>query len=418
MKVLILGSGAKAHALAWALDNSHLITGLYVAPGNSGTADIAENIDSIDPNNPSEVVALCTSLSIDYCLVATSRAQYNGMVEALMKAGINTLGASTEAAQLEHDRLNARSFMKRYGIPTTDVEVFSDLKKFEEYLNQHRDEHLVLKRNHPFSTLNVFDSTDYEKLRSFGEEILEEDSLLVEKFENGYNLSISVIMDGKNYIILPPASDYTKALDNDTGAITNGMGAICPVPILSEKTYSKILTEIIEPTLEGLQKENLAYKGVFFFSLLIQGEGAKLTSYHVKFGNPEAQVILPLIKSDFGNLLRAVENENLNQFNLELSTKSAVGVVIAGEGYPERQPRSEIVSIDSVYPERKTLLFHGSTHKNGDGRIYTDGGRCFTVVGLGENIVKANSHAYEGIKRVNFNGAWSRKDIGNKFFEE
>jgi len=418
VKVLILGSGAKAHALAWALDKSHLMTGLYVAPGNSGTADIAENIDSVDPNNPSEIVELCTSHSIDYCLVATSAAQHNGMVEALKQAGISTFGASTKAAQLEQDRLYARSFMKKYGIPTTDAEVFSDFETFKHYIEEHEGQHLVIKRNHPVSSLNVFDSCDSQRLLDFGKDLLKEDTLLVEQFEAGYNLSISAFIDGKHHLILPPASDYTKALDNDTGAITNGMGAICPVPILSENTYSKVLTEIIEPSLEGLQKENLSYKGVFFFSLLIQKDGAKLTSYHVKMGNPEAQVLLPLITSDFGNLLRAIENESLDQFHLELSNKSAVGVVIAGEGYPEHTPDTEVVSLDFIYPERKMLLFHGATTKNGDGKIRTKGGRCFTVVGLGENIVKANSHAYEGIQRVDFPGAWNRKDIGNKFFEE
>lgn len=418
MKVLILGSGAKAHALAWALEKSHLITGLYVAPGNSGTAEIAENIALKDPNNPSEVTELCTSWSIDYCLVATAKAQHNGTVEALQAAGVRAFGATKAAAQLEQDRHYARDFMQRHGVPTTDAEEFSEFESFKKHIEAHPGEHLVLKRNHPVSNMNVFDSTDRSKLIAFGKQILEEDTLWVEKFETGYNLSISAFIDGKNHLILPPASDYTKAMDNDTGSITNGMGAICPVPVLSPRIYSKILAEIIEPTLKGLQKEQLSYKGVFFFSLLIQDDGAKLTSYHVKFGNPEAQVILPLIKSDFVSLLRAIDNQMLAQFELELSTQSAVGVVIAGEGYPERQPQSQAVSIDSAFPKRETLVFHGATHKNGDGNIYTNGGRCFTVVGLGENIVKANTHAYKGIKGVSFPGAWNRKDIGNRFFEE
>lgn len=418
MKVLILGSGAKAHAMAWALEKSHLITGLYVAPGNSGTAEIAENIDTINTDNPPEVVELCKSLSIDYCLVCTATAQHSGVTEALEAAGINAFGASAKAAQLEQDRLYARSFMQRYDIPTTAVEVFSDFGKFKHYIESRRGEHLVIKRNRPFSTLNVFDSTDANRLIEFGKAVLKEDTVLVEQFEPGYNLTISAFIDGENHIILPPASDYTKALDNDTGAITNGMGAICPVPILCEKTYSKILTEIIEPTFGGLKTEGLGYKGVFFFSLLIQNDAAKVTSYHVKFGNPEAQVILPLIKSDFGNLLRAVADGSLDQFHLELSNKSAVGVVIAAEGYPQRNPKSVAVQLDPVYPQRNSLLFHGATRKNGDDRIYTRGGRCFTVVGLGDNIVKANSNAYDGIRRVSFPGAWNRTDIGNRFFEE
>ncbi|MDZ7792495.1 MAG: hypothetical protein U5P10_02025 [Spirochaetia bacterium] len=162
------------------------------------------------------------------------------------------------------------------------AEEFSEFESFKQYIEAHPGEHLVLKRNHPVSNMNVFDSADSSKLTAFGKQILEEDTLLVEKFETGYNLSISAFIDGKSHLILPPASDYTKAMDNDTGAITNGMGAICPVPVLSSRIHLSLLTEIIEPTLKGLQDEQLSYKGVFFFSLLIQNDGAKLTSYHVR----------------------------------------------------------------------------------------------------------------------------------------
>lgn len=417
MKVLILGSDAKEHALTWAVSRSHIISGLYAAPGNSGTAQIAENIDSIDISDPKEVVNTCQTLNINHCIVGAIDSLSNGVVDALKEAGISVCGATQAASRLETDRLYARQFMERYSIPTPHTEVFHNYEDFAEYVAS-TEEHLVLKRNRSGSTQNVFDSKNRQKLLNFGKEILKEDSLLVEKFENGYNLSIFALMDGENHLILPAVSDYSKANDNNQGSITNGMGAICPVPVLKEKTYAHILTDIIEPTFEGMKKEGLFFKGVFFFSLLIQERGAKVTSYHVRFGDPEAQVLLPLIKSDFGNLIRAIDQGNLGKFPMKLSNDSSVGVVIAAEGYPDREPVSQKVTIVDDVSNRSSILFHGSIHKNGDGHLYTNGGRCFTVVGLGDNIVKANTEAYRGIERVNFPGAWSRKDIGNRYFEE
>lgn len=417
MKFLILGSSAKEHALAWALSKSHILTGLYVAPGNSGTAEIAENIDSVDILDPEEVVDFCRSKKIDYCLAGHLPSLNNGVVDALKEAGIGVFGAPQKTARLETDRLFARDFMKKYSIPSPKSRVFSDFETFERYIME-QDERLVLKRNHPMTALNVFDSSSREKLLDFGKSILPNEKLLVEPFQTGYNLSILVIMDGENYTVLPPVSDYHKACDNDLGAVTNGMGAICPVPVLKESAFSRIKATIIEPVIKGMKKEKLFYKGVFFFCLHITDKETLVTSFHVRIGNPEAQVILPLLESDFGNLLKAVEKGTLDQFPLKFSSNSAVGVVIAGEGYPYFQPEPQQVKLTTLHPERKNLLFHGATHKNGDGHIYTNGGRCFTVVGIGQNIIKANSNAYKGIERVDFKGAWNRNDIGNRFFEE
>jgi phosphoribosylamine--glycine ligase len=417
VKVLVLGSGAKEHALAWAMSKSHVLTGLFVAPGNSGTAEIAENIDNVDIEKPEQVVELCKKLNVDYCLAGYLPALNSGVVDALQDAGIAVFGAPKKTARLETDRLYAREFMRKYRIPATKSEVFEDHKKFEDYI-QNNEGRMVVKRNHPLSSLNVFDSACKEKLLDFGSKIIADEPLLVEGFEAGYNLSIFVLVDGTNYIILPSVSDYHKACDNDAGAITNGMGAICPVPVLKEDTYATIRTTIIEPALEGLRREKLCYKGIFFFSLLMTETDAKVTSMHVRFGDPEAQVLLPLLESDFGNMLKALEEGTIDTFPLKFSSNSAVGVVIAGEGYPQIQPKSQPVEITSLYPERTNLLFHGATRRNSDGRIYTHGGRCFTVVGIGNNIVKANSHAYKGIERVKFKGAWNRNDIGNRFFEE
>jgi phosphoribosylamine--glycine ligase len=417
VKVLILGSGAKDHALAWTMSRSHIISGLFVAPGNSGTAEIAENLDSVDITDPSEVVKLCTSLEIDYCFAGDISALQSGVVDTLQQAGISVFGPGKEATRLETDRIFAREFMEKYSIPATKAEIFNSYPEFEAYVREKKC-HLVLKKYHNTSARNVFDSKNTESLLAFGKKVLQDDSLLVEQFEKGYNLSILAFIDGHNYKILPAVSDYHKARDNDAGAITNGMGAICPVPVLKEKNYTHILTDIIEPTFLGMLEENLFYKGVFFFSLLMQESGAKVTSYHVRFGDPEAQVLLPLIKSDMGNLVKSIDEGRVSYFPISLSQNSAVGVVIASEGYPETKGEERPVEILQSPTERDSLLFHGAVYRNGDGTLYTRGGRCFTVVGLGENIIKANSQAYKNLDRVKFKGAWNRNDIGNRFFEE
>ncbi|HDQ13330.1 MAG TPA: phosphoribosylamine--glycine ligase [Sediminispirochaeta sp.] len=417
MKVLILGSGAKDHALAWAISKSHIINGLYVAPGNSGTGEIAENITDTDITDPEQVAALCRRLEVDYCFVGDSQSISNGVVDFLNAEGISVFGAPKAAGRLETERLFAREFIKKYSIPSTRAEIFHDFDAFAEYVESHPGR-LVLKRNKATNGKNVFDSRNKERLLQLGREILQQDTLLVERFEEGINLSVFALLDEKNHLILPPVSDYHKAQDNDTGMGTSGMGAICPVPILSDKIHAHILTDIIEPTIEGLRAEGLCYKGVFFFSLLIQERTAKVTSFHLRFGDPEAQVLIPLIESDLGELAKAIDRQQLDKFNLKLSHHSAVGVVVAADGYPQQTPKKQVVSIDPFFPNKESILFHGATQKNGDGKIYTTGGRCFTVVGLGENILKANSKAYQHIGAVRFPGAWNRNDIGNRFFED
>ncbi len=416
MRVLVLGSAAKEHVIVWAFSKSRRISGLFVAPGNAGTADIAENLPDISPENPEQVVQACRDYRIDYVFAASARAQVAGVVDALHQEGIPVIGAPTNSARLEGDRVFAKEFMQRYGIPTNEWRAFSDYEAFASYLEQH-DEHLVVKRNKTtFQGHAARDSQDRRELLEFAAEALKDGPIIIEPYNTGYNVSLFALTDGDHYTLLPPTSDYTRSEENEEGIITSGMGAVCPIPILGEELYSKIVETIVKPTFAGMQKEGLCYKGVLFFGLLISDNNAMVTSYHVRFGDPEAQVLLPLIKSDFGNLVEAMHQQQLQDFTIRYSNDSAVGVVIASENYPvSNGGEHRTVSVYDGIPEEEAIIFHGSTKSDEDGNIVTDGGRCFTIVGLGQNLLRAHHHAYRHLNAVEFPGAWSRTDIGSRF---
>jgi len=416
VKVLIIGSGAKEHAVAWAFSKSHRISALYIAPGNAGTEQLGENISGLDTQNPEDVLEACRSRAIDFVFCGTEASQAAGVVNTLNEAGFPAFGATKEAAAIESDRWFAEQFMNRHQIPTPESQLIENVDELEEYIEEHRGR-IVLKRNGLARFVRSFESGSRDELLEFGKKVLQEDKLIAEPFVDGYNLSIITFIDGENYLTLPPASDYTKTRENESGVLTSGMGAVCPVPLVTGESYNRIVSEIIEPTIKGLKEEGLFYRGVLFISLIVGEKGSLVTSYHVRLGDPEAQVIIPLIRSDFGNLMEAIQKKDLSSFSLCLSKDSAVGVVVAGEAYPHKADADIPVTIEAPVPERDIIIFHGATYtKNGSGDIYTNGRRSFTVVGLGDNIIKANSKAYQGTKMVRFKGAWNRNDIGNNFF--
>ncbi len=417
MKVLVIGSGAKEHAVTWAFSRSHRISALCAAPGNAGTGEIAENITDIDITNPQAVLDLCRRRKIDFVFCGTARSQASGVVDTLIAEGFSVFGAPGESARLETDRSFAKDFMERHKIPTLPSKRITSERELKRFLAKHTGR-LVLKKNGLARYVRSIESADREELFDFGRKVLAEDSLIGETYREGCNLSLLALIDGEHHLLLPPASDYKKTQRNGDGVLTNGMGAVCPVPIIEGSTYEKILREIVEPSIEGLKKDGLIYQGAFFIGLLVNGDEAYVTSYHVRFGDPEAQVLIPLISSDFGKLMEAIANRQLDSYRLELSKDAAVGVVVAGEAYPHREESDIPVQILRHYPERDILIFHGATYtKNGSQEIFTNGRRSFTVVGLGENIMKANARAYRGTERIDFTGAWKRSDIGNNFFD-
>ncbi|MGE4583573.1 MAG: phosphoribosylamine--glycine ligase [Sphaerochaeta sp.] len=417
MRVLVLGSGAKDHAIAWWFSQSRLINGLFVAPGNVGTKSIAVNL-TIDPSDPEQVYEACRAHGIDYVFVGTEAPLFTGVIDYLNERGIDTFGAPNRALKLEGDRNFSRMFTDRHNIPTPTHVLFDDEQKLSEYLKRHEGERFVVKSNAIAPSRVMVDSTDYETLMHFSRTILTSSPIILEEHLNGLPITVTLFLDNKGYLILPTSSDYMKA--EEGGAPTGGMGSICPVP-LQEEVRQALVDTIIEPTLFGLKAERMAYKGVLTISVIITKKGPILVDYHVRFNDPAAQAFVPLIHTDIVDILNAMKHDTLSSLNLEVSTKSTVALVVASEGYPEKPSIGKTLSalpaalmLNSF--DNAPRYFFGGVQEY-EGSLVTTGGRCVTVVGVGYNIMNANKNAYKGVGHVQFEGAWYRKDIGDRFFE-
>jgi phosphoribosylamine---glycine ligase len=288
---------------------------------------------------------------------------------------------------------------------------------------------LVVKKSGLAAGKGVLESSGTDQMIAFGRQILESDSLLVEEFLEGWEVSIFGLSDGKDFIVLPPCTDFKKAHDGDTGANTGGMGSICPVPWVDEELHRSILGQVVQPTYAALAREGLAYAGVLYFGLMITAQGPKILEFNVRFGDPETQVLMPMLGHDLGELVQAMAQGSLGRLASETRSAAAapaavqagpaaaLGVVIASRGYPEGSEKGVAVSPIASPAERDALIFHASTSRDQDGTIRTGGGRCFTAVGLGPNLRAASENAYRAAGQVRFDGGWHRHDIGRKFME-
>jgi len=416
LKVLVLGAGAREHAITWSFSKSKSITGLYVAPGNAGTDDIAENIPDIDPCNSQMVIDICKKYGIDYVFVGPEAPLAAGVVDELQAAGIGAIGPHKAAAMLESSKAFSKNFMHKYNIPTASAIEIDSPKEFENEINA-RNGKIVIKKSGLAAGKGVLESDDKAKLLEFGLDILKNDKLLIEEYLVGWEVTIFTFSDGKNYIILPPCADFKKAYDDDKGPNTGGMGAICPVPSLSAQMLETIKKEIIEPTFKGMADEGLSYKGILYFGLMITAQGPKLLEYNVRFGDPEAQALIPLILSDFGDFCEAIIQGDIKSFPLKISTDTAICVVIAAGGYPGEYEKGLPVDYLPRFKEKYVVIFHASTRFDDENNVVTNGGRCFSVVGLGQDIITANKNAYVAAEEVYFKDSFYRHDIGKKFFE-
>lgn len=420
MRVLVLGSGAKDHAITWLFSQSRLIDGLFAAQGNAGTSTVAVNLADVDPSSPSSVYQACVNNGIQFVFIGTEAPLFTGVIDYLHERGIDTFGAPGYALKLEGDRYFAKTFTARHNIPTPPYHLFSEEDSLAKYLKHHTGEYFVLKRNTMAPSRIMVDSNDYDTLMAFGKGILETDNLLLENHIDGLPVTLTVFTDNKGYLMLPICSDYTKSEEGDAGAATGGMGSICPVP-LSQSMRRQIIDLIIEPTLHGMQVEQFAYKGVLTFSVILSNDGPVLVDYHVRFNDPATQAIVPLITSDIVEILDAMKEDRVQDFPLAVSTKSTVAVVVASKGYPDKpqigqllEPLPNIISRNMF--ANKPRVFYGAVREQ-EGNLVTTGGRNITLVGIGHNIIQANKQAYAYIDAIRFPGAWYRRDIGNKFFE-
>ncbi len=415
MKVLIVGSGAREHALAWKFNASKRISGLYIAPGNAGTAELGENVPDVDPEDPASIREAAVKLGVSHVFVGPEVPLAAGAVDVLKEAGIAAIGPEKVPAQLESSKQFSKEFMFRNNVPTAESIEISSLDQLEKEFDK-RNTKVVLKKSGLAAGKGVLESDNKAELLSFAEKVLKDDALILEEFLTGYEISIFLLMDGKDYRILPTCADFKKAGENDTGLNTGGMGSICPVPTVTGSMIADIEEKVLKPTVEGLRKDGLMYTGVLYVGLMMTEAGPKVLEYNVRFGDPEAQVLIPLIESDFGNLIDAMAGGKLADFPLRISERSALGVVVAAEGYPGSYPKGTLVEKLPKKNEKESVTFHASTLNDGDDAVVTGGGRCFTVVGFGSSLLSARVKAYDAVQDVKFRGGWYRPDIGKKFF--
>ena len=420
MRVLLLGSGAKDHAVAWWFSKSCFLSALFVAPGNLATAKFATNLPSVNIADPGDVYQACVDNRIDFVFIGTETPLFTGVVKYLTDRGIETFGAPSGSLKLEGNRAFSRAFSARHNIPVPRGSFFSDKESLRKYLERHKGETFIIKSNSVAPSRIMLSSSDTAALMRFAETLFPKGDVLLEECLDGVPATCTLLVDRNGYLALPVTSDYMKKSADDQTP-TGGMGAICPVPML-ERLKDKIRERIIDPTLYGMQVEQLSYKGVLTLSMMIRNnEEPYLVDYHVRLNDPATQAMVPLIDTDIISLLYAMRDDRIGTMELSVSDKCAVAVVLASEGYPLHPLIGrEVTGLSARLMEPLSdtpNVFIGAIQESDEGKAITTGGRNITVVGKGANLQEANKNAYDLIRKKAFRDLWYREDIGNAYFE-
>jgi phosphoribosylamine--glycine ligase len=419
--VLVVGSGAREHALVWKLAQSHQQPRIYAAPGNPGIARRAECV-AVAADDDAALVQLASDRRIDLVIVGPEAPLARGLAGDLRAAGIAVFGPGRAGARLEASKAFAKEIMERAGIPTAHHETFSDLAAAHTYIERHGAP-VVVKADGLAAGKGVTVALTLEEARSALDDAMERrvfgdagGVVVIEDYLEGAELSVMALLSGETYRLLPQAQDHKAAFDGDHGPNTGGMGAFAPVPWVDGALLEAVQRRIFAPLVAELAHGGVDYRGVLYAGLMVTREGPQVIEFNVRFGDPETQVVLPLLETDLLDLCTAVANGTLERVPLERVTLarrpgSAVGVTLASDGYPGSYDVGLPIALDAEGLGPETLLFHAGTRAQ-DGQLLTAGGRVFTVVGLGADLASARSRAYAGIERVKFAGMRYRSDIG------
>lgn len=420
MTILLLGSGGREHALAWKLSQSPDCETLYVAPGNAGTDEVAQNV-SISVTDFPSIRQFVLENNVEMVVVGPEDPLVAGIADFFLAdealADIPVIGPSKLGATLEGSKEFAKEFLMRHNIPTAayasfNAETVEAGCEFLETLNPP----YVLKADGLAAGKGVLILSDLEEAKSELRNMLvgakfgaASAKVVIEEFLDGIELSCFVLTDGKNYKVLPMAKDYKRIGEGDTGLNTGGMGAVSPVPFASAEFVKKIEDRIVKPTVDGLQKDNIPYKGFVFIGLIKVGDDPMVIEYNVRMGDPETEVVIPRIKSDLVQLFKAVADQKLDEFELEIDERSATTVMIVSGGYPEDYAKGkEITGFEKV---EGSLVFHAGT-KPENGKVLSNGGRVLAVTSYGEDFREAVKKSYQNIDKLHFDTMYYRRDIG------
>jgi len=427
MNILLLGSGGREHALAWKLNQSVWANPLYIAPGNAGTLQCGINVE-IDITDFSAIEAFCIEKKIEMLVVGPEEPLVNGLYdhfktkEELQK--IFFIGPSKKGAQLEGSKSFAKEFMMRHNIPTASYRQF-DNTNYEEgitYLKNHALP-IVLKADGLAAGKGVMICQNHIEAIAEYELMLQQDKfgeagkkIVVEEFLTGIELSVFALTDGKNYILLPEAKDYKQIGEGDKGLNTGGMGAVSPVPFATASFMHNVEQKIIKPTIDGLHKENIDYKGFIFFGLINVNGEPYVIEYNCRLGDPESEVVIPRLENDLVGLFISACNQELNEVKISVDIRSAVTIMAVSRGYPVTYEKGyEIYGLKKNYG-KDSLIFQAGTAENNEKRIVTNGGRVLCVTSFGKNIAQASSLSLEILKNeIDYDGIYYRTDIGYEF---
>lgn len=416
MNILVVGGGGREHAIVWKIAQSPKVHKIYCAPGNGGIAELAECVP-IKATDIENMVEFAKNNNIDLCMVAPDDPLVLGMVDAMEEAGVRAFGPKKNAAILEGSKVFAKNLMLEHGIPTADYTVFDDSLMAVEYLRTSTYP-TVIKAEGLALGKGVIIADNFNDAAEAVGSIMENkkfgaagDRIVIERFLTGREVTVMAFTDGETIIPMLSSQDHKRACDGDKGLNTGGMGTYTPSPIYTPEIADYCMEFIFKPTISAMKAQGRKFKGILYFGLIITNEGVFVIEYNARFGDPETQVVLPLLKTDIVDIFEAIIDERLDEIKVEWDDRAAVCVILASGGYPgEYKSGYEITGLESVKEKDNIMIFHAGT-KNIEGRVVTAGGRVLGVTGFGASLEEARQKAYDGAADINFIDVFYRKDI-------
>ena len=419
LKILVVGGGGREHAIIKKIKENKRVSDIYALPGNGGISYDATCIP-IKATDIEQIVNFAKENKIDFAIVAPDDPLVMGAVDELAKVGIPAFGPSAAAAAIEGSKAFSKDLMKKYHIPTADYQIFDDPKKAIAYLEEYKQYPVVIKADGLALGKGVFICENLEEAKTAVKSIMEDlvfgksgNKIVIEEFLEGPEVSVLSFTDGKTLIPMVSSMDHKRALDDDKGLNTGGMGTVAPNPVYTKEVAKICMDSIFLPTINAMKKEGRTFKGCLYFGLMITKKGPKVIEYNCRFGDPETQVVLPLLKTDLLDIMQATVDERLSEINVEFFDKHACCVIMASGGYPQKYEKGiEIKGLINGALEG-ALVYHAGTALR-DGALVTNGGRVLGVTAVANTLESAIEDAYKAVKKINFTGVYYRKDIGKR----
>jgi len=423
MKIMVIGGGGREHAIIKKIKENPIAEKIYALPGNGGIANDAECID-ISATDLEGILSFAKSNAIDYAIVAPDDPLVMGLVDLLEEEGIPCFGPSKDAAIIEGSKAFSKELMKKYGIPTAEYEIFNDRDSAYEYI-EHCNIPVVVKADGLALGKGVIICDTREAAKDAIKSIMEDkafgksgDTIVIEEYLEGPEVSVLAFTDGNALIPMVASTDHKRALDGDKGLNTGGMGTIAPSPYYTEEIAEICKEEIFLPTMIAMNREGRRFKGCLYFGLMITKDGPKVIEYNCRFGDPETQVVLPLLESDLLDIMMAITEERLDEIEVSFSKSAACCVIMASKGYPLNYEKGFPISFDKEENYTEKNIFIAGAKLSDDGVLLTNGGRVLGVTEIADTLVDAIAKSYNTVSKIHFDNSYYRKDIGKKALEE